>query len=65
MKNNLREIREKKNLSQQELADLSGISRVTISKIETQNDINIKNNTILAISKALNMSACKIFPIFK
>ena len=35
LKNNLKEIRTKKNLSQKELADLVGVSRNTISSIET------------------------------
>lgn len=35
LKNKLKEIRIKKNLSQQELADLVGVSRNTISSIET------------------------------
>ena len=35
LKNNLKEIRTKKKLSQQELADLVGVSRNTISSLET------------------------------
>ena len=35
LKNNLKEIRTKKKLSQKELADLVGVSRNTISSIET------------------------------
>ncbi len=35
LKNNLKETRIEKNLSQQQLADLVGVSRNTISSIET------------------------------
>ncbi|MBQ6546640.1 MAG: helix-turn-helix transcriptional regulator [Bacilli bacterium] len=35
LKNNLKEIRTKKELSQQELANMVGVSRNTISSIET------------------------------
>lgn len=35
LKNNLKEIRKEKNLSQQELANLVGVSRNTISSLET------------------------------
>lgn len=35
LKNNLKEIRKEKNISQQELADMVGVSRNTISSLET------------------------------
>ena len=35
LKNNLKEVRSKKNLSQQDLADMVGVSRNTISSLET------------------------------
>lgn len=35
LKNNLKEVRTKKGLSQQKLADMIGVSRNTISSIET------------------------------
>ncbi len=35
LKNNLKEIRKEKNLSQQDLANIVGVSRNTISSIET------------------------------
>ena len=35
LKNNLKEVRNRKGLSQQQLADMVGVSRNTISSIET------------------------------
>ena len=35
LKNKLREVRKEKNISQQELADMVGVSRNTISSLET------------------------------
>ena len=35
LKNKLKEVRQKKNLSQQELASMVGVSRNTISSLET------------------------------
>ena len=65
MKNNLRQIRIQKGITQQELADLTELSRTKISEIETEKDIPLKSSTILAISKALNIPVSKIFPAFK
>ncbi len=51
LKNRLKEIRKEKNLSQQELADLVGVSRNTISSIETgQYEPTSKLALILAIA---------------
>ncbi len=36
LKNKLREVRIKKNISQQELADMVGVSRNSISSLETE-----------------------------
>lgn len=51
LKNNLKEIRTKKGLSQQQLANLIGVSRNTISSIETgQFNPTAKLALILCIS---------------
>ena len=51
LKNNLKEIRTKKKLSQQQLADMVGVSRNTISSIETgQYQPTAKLALILAIA---------------
>lgn len=49
--NNLKEVRKQNNLTQKELADLVGVSRNTISSIETgQYNPNAKLALILAIA---------------
>ena len=51
LKNNLKALRKEKNLSQQDLADLVGVSRNTISSIETgQYQPTAKLALILAIA---------------
>ena len=51
LKNNLKEIRKEKNLSQQELADMVGVSRNTISSLETgQYEPTVKLALILAVA---------------
>lgn len=60
LKNNLKEIRIKKNLSQQELADLVGVSRNTISSIET-GQFNPTAKLALVLSIALDVKFEKLF----
>ena len=51
LKNNLKEIRKEKNISQQELADMVGVSRNTISSLETgQYEPSAKLAFILSIA---------------
>ena len=61
MGNKLREYRIKKGLSQEELAQKSGISRVTISNIETGSQVIIKSATMEKLAEALEMSPKTIF----
>lgn len=65
MRNNLKKIRKELNISQQELADITGVSRVTISLIENQKDSPVKSDTIVALVRGLNVPAHDIFPDFK
>ena len=51
LKNRLKEIRKEKNISQQELADMVGVSRNTISSLETgQYEPTAKLAFVLAIA---------------
>ncbi len=60
LKNRLKETRSKKNISQQELADMVGVSRNTISSLETgQYEPTAKLALVLAI--ALDMKFEDLF----
>ena len=60
LKNHLKETRSKKNISQQELADMVGVSRNTISSLETgQYEPTAKLALVLAI--ALDMKFEDLF----
>lgn len=57
----LKELREKKQLTQQDLAEKSGVSRITISAIETGVQKNVTVKTLLSLSKALNVKIMDFF----
>ena len=61
MKNILKEVREEKEMSQQELAEKSSVSRTTISELETGKTEVVTNTTLEKISKALNRKVTDIF----
>lgn len=61
MENRLKELREKKNLTQEELAEKANISRGTISAIENKTSIIVKTSTLKALSKALETPVEEIF----
>ena len=51
LKNKLKEVRKEKNISQQELADMVGVSRNTISSLETgQYEPTAKLALVLAVA---------------
>lgn len=61
MNNKIKEFRQAQGLSQEELSIKSGVSRPTISMIETNTLDNIESKTMLRLAKALN---CDIGDIF-
>lgn len=61
MDNKVKEIRIKKGLSQEELANKSNISRYLISKIENGENVNLTKNTMISISKALEKPVIEVF----
>lgn len=61
MKNLLKEKREEKGISQNDLAEKSGVSRQTISAIENQALDNIESKTMVKLALALNCDVGDIF----
>ena len=61
MKNRVKEYRERANLTQSGLAEMSDVSRNTISSIENDANINITYQTMLKIAAALGEKVTTIF----
>lgn len=61
MKNHLKKVRELKGMSQEELAEKSGVSRTTISELETEKKEVTTNVTLEKIANALEMKVADIF----
>ena len=61
MTNRLKEERENKNWSQEDLSRESGVSRTTISDIETGKKVVVTNVTLEKLANALGKKITKIF----
>ena len=59
--NNIRVVRKKRKLSVKEVAEKSGLARVTLANIESGLDA-ISINNLYRISKALDIDILKILP---
>ena len=57
----IKELREAMRMTQEELAQKSGVSRQTISSIETGKADNVLVSTLAAIAVALDTTVDKIF----
>lgn len=57
----IREIREKKRISQTELSELSGVSRVTINRLENEENVVTNTKTLQKLADALNISVKTLF----
>lgn len=57
----LRKIRESKGISQEKLALMADVSRVTISNLETGTQKNTTSDTLLKLAKALNTTIDSFF----
>jgi DNA-binding XRE family transcriptional regulator len=58
---NIKERREELKMTQEELANRSGVSRQTISSLETGKYDNVLVSTLAAIAAALDTTVDKIF----
>lgn len=61
MQNKLKEYREKRKLTQEELAVKSTVSRNTISALENGTNTNVTYDTMIKLAKALNKTVAAIF----
>lgn len=61
MKNLLKDKREEKGMSQNDLSEKSGVSRQTISAIENQSLDNIESKTMVKLALALECDVGDIF----
>lgn len=57
----LKEIREEKGITQEELEKASGVSRQTISAIENNDNYQAKTGTLIALAKAMGTTVDKLF----
>jgi len=59
--NRLKEVRQKKKISQVDLAERSKVSRATISNLEAKENYVTTNKTLESIAKALGVKVKDIF----
>lgn len=58
---NIKEIRKSKKMSQEELAERSGVSRMIIVRLESGEEVATKTTTLIALAKALEVPVSQIF----
>lgn len=61
MKNKVKEFREKEQMTQEELAQKSEVSRNTISGLETGSNTNVTYEIMQKIANALNKKVSTVF----
>ena len=59
--NGVRELREKKKLTQEQLAQMSGVSRTTIVLLENNEEHEAMVGTLKSLAAALNVPVSKLF----
>lgn len=61
MKFNIKNIREKKELTQEQLVERSGVSRATISKLESNETSVCNSQTLTKLADALGVPVSSLF----
>jgi len=61
MEYKIKEIREKRNMSQAELSRISGVSRPTIIRLESSTDVVVNSKTLEQLANALGVSIKSLF----
>lgn len=61
VKNRVKELRTERNLTQEKLCELTGLSRTTLSKIENNDEVNVNTRTIAKLSEVLEADPFEIF----
>ena len=61
IKNRLKELRIERGISQEELAEKSGISRTTLSKIENNEEAAVNTRTIAKLAEVFDVKPSEIF----
>lgn len=57
----VKEAREEKRMTQEELSKKSGVSRTTIVAIESGEKIDVKASTLIKLANALDTTVAEIF----
>ena len=61
MKYRIKELREEKRMTQEELSEKSGVSRSIISKLEQEKPVNMLTDTLSKIANALDIKVSSLF----
>ena len=61
MKYKIKELREEKRMTQEELSEKSGVSRSIISKLEQEKPVNMLTDTLSKIANALDVKVSSLF----
>lgn len=61
IKNRVKELRTERNMTQEKLCEMTGLSRTTLSKIENNDEVNVNTRTIAKLAEVLEADPFDIF----